>query len=458
MYYAKNVYTVLVYLLIFIVFSGHSKFSALPLDCAWWKKHVFEDNLIHWLSATQSPRSGFFRVDLDRSWVWSPPNPTVTTPVCQGRLAFDFSSVVTFPFVSQKQKQTSSDQAISGGLFLLQKMKDHQYGGFYLKTTENGTIVDDSKYTYAHAFTIFGFAHLYSLTNDHAWLDSAISTWNMVKVRMRDSDAYSCKDLQHRFNFTFDCITFYQKLPRDFSSPQETERSQNPMMHMFEALLTLYEITKREDIKKDAITLVNFIMNVLYQKNPIMPSDKLKHFIPELYDTSYNPLALDQGGYVMIGHQFEWAYLLSRSVMSGMLTPASKWNNIAWHLLETGLEAGYDDEHGGIYSRTDYSGTPLPQVHASAQAKNWWSQNELIRALMHFGAFATDTSPIPASKLWYMFNQSLDFSKSNLIDADYGGWYELYDPLGTHSYNKGNVWKIGYHVTSMCLEALELCQ
>jgi mannose/cellobiose epimerase-like protein (N-acyl-D-glucosamine 2-epimerase family) len=61
--------------------------------------------------------------------------------------------------------------------------------------------------------------------------------------------------------------------------------------------------------------------------------------------------------------------------------------------------------------------------------------------------------------LFEPFQATMRFCLDHLIDPDYGGWYMRVEPDGTvHSTDKGNVWKVDYHVVGLCAEALRLLQ
>ena len=149
---------------------------------------------------------------------------------------------------------------------------------------------------------------------------------------------------------------------------------------------------------------------------------------------------------IELGHQFEWAFLLSRAVERGF---PEEYLKTGRRLLDYGMQVAYDREEGGIFSRGDYDGNVRPAP------KGWWEQAELLRALAHYAAVRD------RDDLWQPFAQSLKFVQRRFIDAEHGGWFRSYEagvPRSVEEQNKGSVWMVGYHVTGMYWEALRMGQ
>ena len=149
---------------------------------------------------------------------------------------------------------------------------------------------------------------------------------------------------------------------------------------------------------------------------------------------------MDNGGYVDLGHQVEWAYLLSAGVERGL---PDAYLDVAKRLIDYVLAVGYDREKGGIFERADYDGKII------LQRKLWWPQCELLRTLMHFAAKRG------RSDLWGRYEDSLDFVKREFLDEMNGGWYTQ-PKADCARENCLDVQAEPYHITTMHLEALRL--
>jgi hypothetical protein len=84
-----------------------------------------------------------------------------------------------------------------------------------------------------------------------------------------------------------------------------------------------------------------------------------------LYDSNWKPAPPERAGYLELGHQFEWAFLLSHAVEKGF---PKRYLAIGERLLNYGMKVAYDKEEGGIFSRLDAQGAVV------RGPKGWWKQ------------------------------------------------------------------------------------
>lgn len=374
------------------------------------RQELVEGNLAHWLAASPLP-NGFLRADLDRRW--QPAARQQGTLVSQGRLLYVMAT--GYDLTGQPEYL----QAVRAGAdFLLASFRDDEHGGFFWSVDPEGKPVDTKKMAYGHAFAIFGLAHACRVTGERRYGDAAEACWGTLKSRLGDG---------------FGGIR--PQSGRDWSSPGGTN-SQNPLMHLFEALLALHDATGSARVFEDAAALAHFIYTRLF--------DERRGCLPEMYSLDWAPLPEAQGGYVDLGHQFEWAFLLSRAVEKGFPT---RYLATGSRMLEWGLKHGYDHATGGLWSNANYDGQPRKGD------PGWWQQTEMLRALARYAVRHQ------RDDLWGPFDQSLEFVRRHFIDPEFGGWYGSYSPDKPRDDargRKGNVWQAGYHVTGMYVECLKL--
>lgn len=380
------------------------------VDRAELMRLLVRENLQHWLAAAAT-ESGFFRVNLDRQWR---PVPLQTSSlVSQSRLVYVMSCGHQVTGRSEYQAG-----ARRGADFLLAAFPDRRHGMLFFQVDEQGGVVDDQKSAYGHAFAIFGLAHAFRCTGEKRYLDAATDLWRQMRQRM----ACAKGGLHAAFG-------------RDFSQVT-APNSQNPLMHLFEALLALHDACGEAEILGDANALAEFIYGRLYD-------DRLGR-LPERFDDDWRPTPDWPEGYIDLGHQFEWAFLLSRSVEKGF---APRYLDIATRLLEYGMKHAYDAAQGGIFSRGRYEGV------TDRSAKGWWQQAEHLRTLAHFAGLRGRSDLLAA------YDQSWQFARRHFLDDRYGGWYASYTPGRDRTEQemaKGNIWKAGYHETGMFMETLRL--
>lgn len=81
-------------------------------------------------------------------------------------------------------------------------------------------------------------------------------------------------------------------------------RRQNPHMHLFEALLALYEATGEATHLARARDLFTLFTTRLY--------DPTRGAFPEFFNDDWRPVSGDEGRHAEPGHHFEWSWLLQR--------------------------------------------------------------------------------------------------------------------------------------------------
>ncbi|ELS01769.1 N-acyl-D-glucosamine 2-epimerase [Xenococcus sp. PCC 7305] len=381
--------------------GSNSITTKYDIDEKWFQQSLVEDNLSHWLNSAIT-NNGFFRVTLNRQW--QPAAEQTATLVSQSRLLYVMAEGYQ---ITQNQKYL--DAVKKGADFLLANFRKDE-GEWYWSVSPEGELIDETESPYGYAFAIFGLSHAHRVTGYEPYLDAAMTT-------------------ALQLDLWADIKTFPNKRPED-------SWTQNHMMHTFEALLVLHDVTKDNQILENARLLADFIFDQLYQQED--------GYLPEAFDANWKPLKIEEGGYVDIGHQVEWAFFLSRAVAEKGFP--EHYLDIGGRLLNFGLQNGYDHEQGGIFNRSSYSG------QISNSDKVWWGQSEFIRAVMQYASFHD------RQDLWPQYQQTLQFVQKYFLDSEYGGWFsEPIDPrLPNDEHLKGHIWKAGYHVIGMYVHALQL--
>lgn len=387
--------------------AGQAPETARHIDRQWFRQ-ALADETAHWREAALRP-NGFFAVSLDRQWL--PVGSQNGTLVSQGR-----QIVVMAEGYDLTHDPVYLDAVRKGADFLLRYFRDTEKGLFFWSVTPDGEVVDQTKDTYGLAFTILGLSHAARVTKDRRYSDAALETWAQMKEHLRDETGL-----------------FRPKMDRTYTRVID-QNTQNPMMHLFESLLALHDVTGSQAVFQDAQTHAHNIFAKLF--------DDREGRLPELYERDWKPSPPENRGYFELAHQFEWAFLLSHAVDKSFPT---RYLEIGNRLIDYGMRVGYDKEAGGVFSRGDY------QAKAVRGPKGWWEQCESLRAMMHYATLRG------RKDLWPSFDQTLEFAKKNLIDAEYGGWFYSYDPTSERRRTgKGTVWQVGYHVCGMYAEALRL--
>lgn len=386
--------------------------NSTELDLNWFKSHLLDEILPKWLTSITA--QGLFLPHFDRKW--QPLHRNFGTLVSQCRLLYNFSQ--GYALTGNK---LYLDAVEGGALFLLDHFRDKKYGGWYWSCGLDGEVKESRKDGYGHAFTLFGLSHAYACTRNPALQEAMLSTWDVLNTRFRDEHG-----------------GFYWRMTESFE-PAEPTKSQNPTMHLFEALLAASSVGGVDSLIEEARRVGDFVLFRL-----VRATDRR---LPEVYHEDWTELPVDEsavtrGGRLDIGHSFEWAYLTSYALERGL--PAY-YGSYANSFMLNGLALGFDWESGGIYSPA----TPTGQI--TTQRKGWWEQCEAIRALLNFVVVHNRADLIePLQKM-------VGFVQNDFVDPEYGGWYYAVGPgITPTELEKGNEWKLDYHVVGMCMEAIRL--
>jgi mannobiose 2-epimerase len=405
---------------------------AKQIDRAWVKKSLVTDLLDHWAKSSVMP-NGFIQENLDRKWEpWGDQREASLNG--QGRVLYTFA--IGYELSGGAPRYS---EAVDKCAAFLLKMHDDEYGGYFNRTTPDLKVIDDTKGGF-QSFAIFSLAHCARVTKNRQYAEAALKAYHELKAKMSDGPFISG-------NFK-----------RDFSGPApggrgggrgqgaQSQAARGPAgtpepgrgfqlapgghrfdVHMFEAMMGLYEATKSEEVWKTISDELGVIAKVY---------DYDRGYLSESYDKDWKPTGNPASN---PGHLFEWASLLSHAVELGA---DRKFLELGSRNLDLGLKS-YNKDVGGLGGR-NAAGEPTLML--------WWPQCEVIKATANYAVLHGRTD------LWPVHHQTLDFVKQTYLDPEYGGWFEGYipgktrDEIGARAYIKGAVdgpELSGYHMTSM---------
>ena len=141
------------------------------------------------------------------------------------------------------------------------------------------------------------------------------------------------------------------------------------------------------------------------------------------------------------GHDIETAYLLidAAKVLYGEADPLTL--QVAKKLVDHTIAHGFDGDFYGVYDK-GYRFLENEEMEILNAQKTWWAQAEAWHSL----ALMAEIYPHEAVykdgflKMW-------DYMKKELIDAEYGGWYNngLDESPDDKLLRKAHQWKGAYH-------------
>ena len=370
-----------------------------PDETAPWARSLLRSTLGLWLSAVADP-AGLFHPYLDRTWLPLEGGPL--TLVSQCRLIYNFArGYETF------QEGPYAD-AVRAGLDALRTHFRVSPGRYRWAVTGTGVEVDATPDAYGHAFCILAQATAARALGDASLAADAIETWLYLAATFTDA---------------------HGGLLWHLCGPQ-IPRSQNPVMHTFEALMALWSVDKSGQAQEAARGVLAFMET--------LPSFQAGSLIEE-FTPDWGPLPVEQGGVVNLGHAFEWAWLLAEwHTMTGEVGAL----RLGTRFLHTGIEWGLDTDGGTREACT-------PDGKMIVAAKGLWPQCEAIRALHRY------VTRHGRDDLKDALQRALAFYQRHFVDGEYGGLFASPEGLGSPTrLDKGDAWKLDYHSVGMCLELM----
>jgi mannose/cellobiose epimerase-like protein (N-acyl-D-glucosamine 2-epimerase family) len=213
-------------------------------------------------------------------------------------------------------------------------------GGFIFRADRYGRPIDTTRTAYDQAFALLAAGWLYRITGEDACIGWAHRTLRFMDEHLADRAHAGYAD-----------------------SVGAATRCQNPHMHLFEALIVLFEATGNESFLARADVLHDMFRAHFF--------DRDIGALREFFDEGWRPAANGRGDLIDPGHQFEWVWLLRqyRRYRPGASEEIE-------HLFAFGRRHGIDPKDGLVMDEVTAAG----QVQRGT--KRLWPQTEHLKALV----------------------------------------------------------------------------
>jgi len=330
-----------------------------------------------------------------------------------------------------------------GADFLINKMWDEKYGGFFWMLDRKGNVKIDQKIIYGHSFAIYSLSEYTLATGDKRGIEYAEKVFDLLQKYCVDS-MYG---------------GYWEMFLRDWTlcgpdSQGGDRKTLDVHMHLMEAFTTLYECTGQDVHRRKLLEVIDLLLHRF-----IHP--QYKTGIPQFYrDWSVAPQikfdiiwgwdrfsedgqkgnATDNTCY---GHNAEFAWLLNHALEILKDDPKNfldLFRTIYDHIIDNGI----DYEFGGVFVEGPHSGGVYDRE------KEFWQQAEVLIGLLDAVILLGDEKYLEAYKNVHRFV----FDK--VINKGVGEWYPLLtrrgEPIWTHM---GHSWKINYHTVRAMIQSIK---
>ena len=310
--------------------------------------------------------------------------------------------------------------------YIIAHFIDREYGGTYWSLDYKGNPKDTKKQFYAIGFMIYGLSEYVRATGDKEALDYAIQLFDCIEEHSLDVIYNGYIEACTR---EWGEIADMRLSDLDANYP----KSQNTHLHIIEPYANLYRVWKDERLEKALRNMINIFTDKIL--NP--ETNHLDLFFE-------NDWTRGAGHLESYGHDIECSWLMHEAaIVLGDAEVLKKVEEIV-PLVAKASEKGLNPDGSMIHEANLDTGHVDDDLH-------WWVQAEAVvgfyNIYQHFG----DESALDKSL------QCWQYIKDNLIDYEGGEWYWSRRPDGTLNLDddKAGFWKCPYHNGRMCLEIIE---
>lgn len=204
---------------------------------------------------------------------------------------------------------------------------------------DNGNVLDGRRDLYDHAFIILACAWVYKASGDKTWLDLAAATLDFIDTHMGADHG-----------------GFVEAI-----GAPVLPRRQNPHMHLFEALMALYEVTGDRTLLPRIATLRGLFDTVFFDAQ----TGHLREFFTA--DWQVHP---ERGHVLEPGHFCEWVWLLAECERLTGSAAGKAGSRLFEHAMARGVNPATDLLYAAIG----------PDGQVLEGGSRTWMQTEWVRA------------------------------------------------------------------------------
>ena len=333
--------------------------------------------------------------------------------------------------------------AIHGADFLINKMWDKEFHGFYWMMDRKGNVKIDKKIIYGHSFAIYALSEYTLATGDQRGREYAEKVFDLLQKYCVDSMYGGYLEMFHR-DWTL-CGSGSQGGDR---------KTLDVHMHLMEAYTTLYECTgkdvHRRKLLEDIDLLINRFLHPVYRTGipqfyrdwSVAPQIKFDIIWgwDRFSEESQKLNATDNTSY---GHNTEFAWLLIHALDILNIKPVNYYDLLRT-IFDHTAENGIDYEYGGVYVEGPHAGGVYDRE------KEFWQQAEVLIGMLDAVIMYGDEKFRNSYKMVHRFV----FDK--MINKGVGEWYPLMTregkPIWTHM---SHSWKVNYHTVRSMIQVIK---
>jgi len=339
--------------------------------------------------------------------------------VMNARILWAFSAA--YPVTKKQRHLQLAERAFE---YISKHFYDPAHGGIFWSLNADGTPKDTKNQVYALAFTIYGLAEFYSVTNSTQVLQLATALYK--KIEQYSFDPVNAGYFE-AFTQDWQPIADLRLSDKDANEA----KTMNTHLHIVEGYANLYRVWPDAGLKAVITQLLHTINTYFVDAE----SGHLRLF--------FNQVWIEKPDVISYGHDIEAAWLLqwcAEVIEDQELIAIYKKNAI---IMADATFEGIDDKDGGLWYEYD------PENKMLIAEKHWWPQSELLIGMVNAWQITGDKKYLDAAQ------HNWQFIKQHILDAKNGEWIWGVDSgYNKIQKDKAGFWKCPYHNSRTCLELI----
>jgi len=358
--------------------------------------------------------------------------------IAQTRCLYTISSAIRAGYGSESYLQ----YAKHGADFIINKMWDKEYGGFYWMLDRKGKVILDKKILYGLSFSIYALSEYTLATGDQRGIIHAEKVFDLIQKYCVDS----------YYGGYFEMFSHDWTLA-DAGSAGGDRKTLDVHMHLMEAYTTLYEATQKEVHRRKLLEDIQILLKrMMHQKYKTgIPqfwanwdiAPQIKFDIIWGWDRYSEEGSKDNAtDNTCFGHNAEFVWLFNHA-LEILGEEKERYKNLFKTILDHTINNGIDTNYGGVFVEGPHSGGVYDKE------KEFWQQAEVMIGVLDAALLFND------EKYWDAYKNIHTFVFEKFINKDVGEWYPLLsrkgEPIWTHM---GHSWKINYHTVRSMIQSV----
>ncbi len=402
------------------------------------EKYLKEKLLPFWLDRCMDYKNGGFITHFDKNGEDTQVNEK--SLISQTRVIYSFSLAQKHGYGNSK----CGSFAAEGINFLIEKLWDKTYGGFYWMADREGNILDDKKILYGQSFAIYSLCEHFLATGDKRSLDYAEKTFDLVLKHCTDSFNGGYFEIMNR---DWDLVS-----SNVIGSDRKTF---DVHMHLMESFTNIFKCKKDHLSRRKLLEIIDIIKYRMLHPDygtgmpqftfdwKLAPNVKLDIVwgMDRFEDngTKNNPKNITS-----YGHNIEFAWLLC-TALEELGIDLNKYSPLIKKIIDHTVKFGIDYKYGGIYVEGLHNGK------VTDDQKEFWQQAEAMIGIL----YACDL--FGYKTYWKVYKNIHNFIFSKAINYSAGEWWPLLTRKGEVLWHHmGNSWKINYHTIRSTILSIDL--